>query len=218
MVSFAQRERRALANLFVELGPGAPTLCEGWRTADLAAHLVLREHRPDAAPGMVTRRPPFGPWTDRLTRELRDSTPWDELVARARSGPPAWLRPLDPLVNSVEFFVHHEDVRRAQPAWEPRELAAGDEDLLWARARPLARFARYDAPSGLGSRTEKGAASTAEPSRHLRPSRIEPVGRAPLQLGGPGPIVRGPVSELVLWLMGRQSASRAVVSAQREAA
>src|SRR5882762_622635 len=37
-------ERRELCDLFLELGPDAPTLCEGWTTLDLAAHLVLREH------------------------------------------------------------------------------------------------------------------------------------------------------------------------------
>ena len=48
-MSFARDERIALCDLLDETGPEAPTLCEGWRTLDLAAHLVLREHRPDAA-------------------------------------------------------------------------------------------------------------------------------------------------------------------------
>jgi uncharacterized protein (TIGR03085 family) len=184
VASFAQRERQALADLLEELGPRAPTLCEGWESADLAAHLVLREHRPDAGPGMVTKRPPFGPWTERLTRQLRDSTPWPELVARVRSGPPALLRPLDSQVNSVEFFVHHEDLRRAHAGWEPRALAGADEDLLWARARALARFARP------------------------RPSVLVASGRAPVVLGGSGPQARGQVGELVIWLTGRRRAAR----------
>jgi uncharacterized protein (TIGR03085 family) len=181
---FCQRERHALSDLFVVLGPKAPTLCEGWQSADLAAHLVLREHRLDAGPGMVTKRPPFGPWTDQLTRRLRDSTPWEVLVQRVHSGPPALLRPLDPQINTVEFFVHHEDLRRAQPSWEPRELAADDEDLLWARLRPLARFARR------------------------RPCRLEPAGRASLEFRGGGPVVKGTVGEILLWLMGRETAAR----------
>ena len=183
-----QRERQALSDLLAELGPDAPTLCEGWQSADLAAHLVLREHRPDAGPGMVTRRPPFGPWTDRLTRRLRDSTSWEDLVQKVRSGPPALLRPLDAQINTVEFFVHHEDLRRAQPSSEPRELAPDDEDLLWARLRLLARFARR------------------------RPSGLEPFNRAPLELGGSGPVVRGPVGEIVLWLMGRETAAQVDLS------
>ena len=191
MAPLCQRERQALSDLLAELGPNAPTLCEGWQSADLAAHLVLREHRPDAGPGMLTRRPPFGPWTDQLTRRLRDSTPWEELVQKVRSGPPALLRPLDPQINTVEFFVHHEDLRRAEPSWEPRELSPDDEDLLWARLRTLARFARR------------------------RPSGLEPAGRAPLELGGPGPVVKGPVGEMVLWLMGRETAAQVELSEEK---
>src|SRR5262249_33102419 len=52
-VSYARDERTALCALLGETGPGAPTLCEGWRTGDLAAHLVMRERRPDAAAGLL---------------------------------------------------------------------------------------------------------------------------------------------------------------------
>ena len=182
--SFAQRERQALASLLAELGPEAPTLCEGWRAADLAAHLVLRDRRPDAAPGMVTKRAPFGPYTERLQRQLLRSVPWPELLQMLRQGPPALLRPFDSQVNSVEFFVHHEDLRRAQPGWQPRQLAREDEDVLWARSKSLARFARR------------------------RPARLEAPGREPLVLGPSGPGLKGDVGELVMWLMGRTGAAR----------
>nr|BFF25281.1 hypothetical protein GCM10025732_32460 [Glycomyces mayteni] len=39
-----ERERRDLCELLAEVGPDAPTMCEGWTALDLAAHLVLREH------------------------------------------------------------------------------------------------------------------------------------------------------------------------------
>ncbi len=39
-----EREREELCDLFLELGPEAATLCEGWTSTDLAAHLVLQEH------------------------------------------------------------------------------------------------------------------------------------------------------------------------------
>ena len=42
----AAAERHDLCDTFLEVGPEAPTLCSPWRTRDLAAHLVLREHRP----------------------------------------------------------------------------------------------------------------------------------------------------------------------------
>lgn len=201
MAPFCQRERQALCDLLVELGPDAPTLCEGWRSADLATHLVLREHRPDAVPGMLTKRPPFGPWTEHLQKVLEHALGWDDLVQKVRSGPPAILRRLDPQFNSVEFFVHYEDLRRAQASWEPRDLAPADEDILWARARQLARFARR------------------------RPSRLEPTGRSPISLGGTGPAARargpaasGPVGELVLWLMGREGVAQVTLTEQQQAA
>ncbi|WP_461013210.1 maleylpyruvate isomerase N-terminal domain-containing protein, partial [Trueperella pyogenes] len=51
-MSFSSDERRRLADLLLAKGPDAPTLCEGWFTRDLAAHLWIREHRLDAAVGM----------------------------------------------------------------------------------------------------------------------------------------------------------------------
>ena len=45
-MTYAQDERAALAALLHETGPDGPTLCEGWQTRDLVAHLVLRERRP----------------------------------------------------------------------------------------------------------------------------------------------------------------------------
>ena len=48
--SIAQSERQALCSLLEDRGPLAPTLCEGWTTADLAAHLYVRERKPLAAP------------------------------------------------------------------------------------------------------------------------------------------------------------------------
>jgi uncharacterized protein (TIGR03083 family) len=52
-VSYSRDERLALCTLLDKTGPDAPTLCEGWNTGDLAAHLVLRERRPDAAAGVI---------------------------------------------------------------------------------------------------------------------------------------------------------------------
>src|SRR5215467_11727435 len=67
-VSYARDERAALCALFDETGPQAPTLCAGWRTADLAAHLVLRERRPDAAVGILGG--PLARHTQRVNQAL----------------------------------------------------------------------------------------------------------------------------------------------------
>lgn len=183
---FSQRERWALCDLLAELGPDAPTLCDGWRSADLAAHLVTREHRPDAAPGSVIKWHPLHSWTDRVQQGLRDTTTWDDLLARLRSGPPALLKPVDRTFNTVEYFVHHEDLRRAQPEWAPRALSTADEDQLWRYMRVAAHAARKAA------------------------RRLQAPGREPMLLSkkGDGGLVKGPVGELALWVTGRTSVAQ----------
>jgi uncharacterized protein (TIGR03085 family) len=112
----AARLRHDLSDLFDAVGPDAPTLCEGWTTRDLAAHLVVRESRPDAAAGILVKA--AASYGDRVRRRVADR-PWPELVDDVRSGPPRLspmrLRSLDDLTNTIEFFVHLEDVRRARP-------------------------------------------------------------------------------------------------------
>src|SRR6266516_3131828 len=124
-------ERAQLSDLFDELGPQAPTLLAPWTTRDLAAHLVLRERDYLAGPGLVLPGA-WGRLAERRTRALalRDFT-W--LIATIRSGPPpgffriGWVRRL-PSLN--EFFVHHEDVRRANGRG-PRTNEHAMDQALW---------------------------------------------------------------------------------------
>src|ERR1700753_2037874 len=111
----AQQERMTICDLFVELGSDAPTLCEGWKTADLAAHLVVRERRPDSGPGLVWA--PLAGYTEKVSVAARGRTSWEDLVDSVRRGPPAILKPFDGAMNTVEYFIHVEDVRRAQDNW-----------------------------------------------------------------------------------------------------
>lgn len=184
----ARSERAQLCNLFDQVGPDAPTLCEGWRTADLAAHLVVREQNPLAMPGMFWG--PAEPLTRRLMdRQLADGN-WTELVDRVRRGPQratmSAVPGLDQAMNGMEFFVHHEDVRRANDApREPRALRLDDEAHLWSRARLLARRLRK-APVGI---VVENALDAEEPLR------VRPGSRTVTLVGKP--------SELVLWLFGR---------------
>ena len=62
------------------------------------------------------------------------------------------LEPIDELVNTVEFFVHHEDVRRAAPGWTPRSLDRQLEDALATHrsGAPVGMLTRK-ATVGLGS-------------------------------------------------------------------
>src|SRR4051812_35302366 len=109
--SLADRERAALADLLEKLGPDAPTCCEGWTTAHLAAHLAVRDRRPDAMPGYGLERvsPRLGAWAHHVEDRLRESADHPDVVARVRSGPPRWSPMgwpgLGPLFNTTEFVI-----------------------------------------------------------------------------------------------------------------
>jgi uncharacterized protein (TIGR03085 family) len=153
----AADERRALSALFDDLGPDAPTLCEGWTTRDLAAHLVVREHRPDAAPGILV--PALAGYTQKV-QDRYAAKPWAELVEQVRNGPskfwPTAIGPLDELTNTAEFLVHHEDVRRAQPDWQPRPADGTRDAAAWRSAKQAAKLNLRKAPVGVTLRTTTG--------------------------------------------------------------
>jgi uncharacterized protein (TIGR03085 family) len=198
VVSFARDERAALCALLEKTGPAAPTLCEGWRTLDLAAHLVLREHHPAAAAGLVIS--PLARRTERVQRTLMERIPFSQLIATIRNGPPRLsvyrIPGFDERANTAEFFVHHEDVRRAASGWEPRDLPPGLANLLWQQLR-LARLLLRKAPVGVElARDDVGGSPGPERVR------ITAKARAPVVT------VTGPPAELLLWVMGRTSAAR----------
>jgi uncharacterized protein (TIGR03085 family) len=143
----ARDERTALCDLFTEVGPDAPTLCTGWRTRDLAAHLAIRERRPDAAPGILIK--PLAGYTRRV-QDSYAARPWTELVDLVRSGPPAYVPGrLDELMNTTEFYVHHEDVRRGQPDWQPRPPDPRRDGALWAAVSRAGRMMLRRSPVGV---------------------------------------------------------------------
>lgn len=159
----AADERRAVCDLFEQVGPDAPTMCGGWNTRDLAAHLVARERRVDAAPGILAK-----PLAGHL-RRVQDgyaAKPWPELVELVRSGP-AWfwptnLGPIDELFNTAEFFVHHEDVRRARADWAPREPDRRRDRALWKAVIRAANLMLRNSPVGLVLSTPAGEATTVK--------------------------------------------------------
>jgi uncharacterized protein (TIGR03085 family) len=145
----ATAERAALCETLLEVGPDAPTLCSPWLTRDLAAHLVLREHKPGLAVGS------FVPMvSERLEREQHDlarTTHWGDLVDRLRTGPPAWhptqIGAIDEAVNALEFFVHHEDILRARQSAAPRALSDETASGVWVALKRIAKlqFRKVDA-------------------------------------------------------------------------
>jgi uncharacterized protein (TIGR03085 family) len=194
-------ERAQLCDLFTDLGAEAPTLLAPWTTLDLAAHLLVREHDPLAGPGLVLP----GAW-GRLAERRRAAlavSGFDELVATIRSGPPPgffridWVRRL---ANLTEFFVHHEDVRRANGCGPRATNLPGLEEALWANAgRAPWLLARRLRGVGLLLQWEGT-------SRSVRARRGRPVVRL---TGRPG--------EVLLYLFGRREAAQVELSGPAEA-
>jgi uncharacterized protein (TIGR03085 family) len=152
-MTLASAERAALCTLLDEVGPGRPTLCAGWTTADLLAHLLVRERAPWAAGGVVV--PALSGITERAMRSW-DGVPWAERVDVLRRGAPLWsafrIGAVDALANGAEFFVHHEDVRRGEPGWEPRPPDPARDDALWALLGRMGRLLYRRSPVGVVAR------------------------------------------------------------------
>ncbi len=200
-LAFDAQERRKLCDVFNERGPSVATLLEGWTAHDLAAHMVLRERDLVAAPCIVLPGP-FQRFAEQRRVRLAERREFGWLVARIRSGPPpgffriGWVRSFP---NLNEFFVHHEDVRRAN-GMDPRTLTPELEAALWRNVR---RGSRY-----LGRRLRDRGLEIewAGTSERLRVRRGEPTARLS---GLPG--------ELLLYVFGRQSAAHVEVTGLAEA-
>lgn len=187
MTAFSRTERAELCDLLEDVGPEAPTLCDGWTTYDLTAHLVLRESDPLAVPGIVI--PALARLTDRGMRRLKAAHDYPTLVDRLRNGPPVWSPmgwpKLEPAMNTMEFFVHHEDVLRAVDPLARRDLPARSQGTLWAGIKAQGKTLARRCPTGLRLvRTDKDASTTVE-------------------AGEPVVTVRGLPAEIALYLFGR---------------
>ncbi|MFE6486697.1 TIGR03085 family metal-binding protein [Streptomyces sp. NPDC057757] len=199
MSTHAKRERLLLADLLEAEGPDAPTLCEGWNTRDLAAHVVVRERRADAAGGTWIKQ--LAPRLERVMSEFAEK-PYEELIQLIRTGPPRFspfnLKQIDEAANTVEFYVHTEDVRRARPGWTPRVLDPVFQDALWSRLERTARLSGRSAPTGLVLRRPDGQTVVAHK-------------------GAPVVTVTGEPSELLMFVFGRQDAADVALEGDKDA-
>jgi len=183
-MSLAQRERRDLCGLALVLGEDAPTLAGEWTAKELLAHLHLREHSLLGAPGLLIAA--LSGLTDREMARIgrQDFTVLVERV-RGQGLTPYAIPPVDKAVNTLEYFVHHEDLRRAQPGWTPRELDQDDEATLWSMIRIAGR--------GL-----------VRPARvPVRIRRTDTGAEATLRRGSDPAVLSGMPSEIVMFLYGR---------------
>jgi uncharacterized protein (TIGR03085 family) len=197
--NFARAERAELCDLLDAVGPDQPTLCEGWTTRDLAAHLLVRDRRPDASLATVIK--PFAGHADNVRRAVATGD-FSRLVERVRrpsplslAGPPF----LDRMVNTVEYFVHHEDVRRGVPGWTRRTLPRRLDDALLSQMRLLVRLRLRRYPASL---------------------TITSPGYPPITsgVGGPAVTVGGEPGELTMFFAGRQRAAQVEIDGPPEAA
>ena len=190
-MSFAQKERERLAALLLEVGPDAPTLNEGWTTQDLAVHLLVRETKPAAAPGIFIDA--LSGITDKETRKQR-ARPYGDVVRDWAAGPPVWLKPFNTAMNTSEHFIHHEDVRRGGGVVEPREFSRAVNEELFALAKRFGKLTLRNAPV---------------------PVILTPPDMPPATLGDKAGVadrgnnvlrVSGQPGELLLWVSGRDAA------------
>lgn len=218
---FTEASRDALVEALLAAGPGQPTLCEGWQTEHLAAHIVLRENSPLTV-GLVVPR--LSPRLERKTRALGDASAstsaYQRLVDRVAEGPrpPALLRGTSRTArftvdatrrlagttparraaqasNLLEFFVHTEDVRRAQDRWAPRHLADDYADALFGEFVRRVKLLYRSEPTGVDlmrSTGQRVVARTADQGENTV-------------------TVAGPAGELVLHGFGRRDHALVVV-------
>ncbi|CAM2840407.1 MULTISPECIES: TIGR03085 family metal-binding protein [Dermacoccus] len=193
MPNYAQAERQALCDTALRIGPDAPTLCDGWTVKDLLAHLAMRERRPEAVGILLPQARDLAERT-RARYALR---PFEDLVDMVRRGPhefsPFRIPAVDARANLQEYFIHHEDILRAQ-------LPYADESQVRT----------------VGERLQNSlyAALPAAGTMMLRHSRMRVAalcpGRTPVALTSPDEplgevVIEGLPSEVLLHLAGRMS-------------
>jgi uncharacterized protein (TIGR03085 family) len=187
--NFARLERSALCDLLDRVGPDEPTLCTGWTTGDLAAHLVVRERRPDAAAGLVIRG--LAGHMESV-RQAEAAKPFAATVAKIRRPPRLGLAGLpltDRLTNTTEFFIHHEDVRRAAAGWEPRPLDPALGAVLYRQFKTMGKLRLRKFPA---------AVAISAPG----------FGEIAVGAGGPAMTITGDPGELTLFFGGRKDVAR----------
>lgn len=199
MTRLSRTERSALCDLALQVGEDQPTLCGEWTVKDLVVHLLVRERSPAAA-GIVV--PVLARLTDAASRHTA-RTDFAVLVERLRHGPPRWspyaVPQVDAMLNTLEYYVHHEDIRRARQEWSPRELSRRDEALLWKQVGVAGKGLVRNAPVGVVlERTDKQA-------------------RAVLKEAPATVVVRGLPSELVLFVYGRTAQARVELDGPEDA-
>ncbi|MCW2522351.1 MAG: hypothetical protein JWO63_686 [Frankiales bacterium] len=185
------QERGALIATFRELGPDAPTLCAGWDTRTLLAHLIRRE-RSVLELGARLRLPIVTAKAEAAMDRYAEEHSFEDMLTTFGSGSPRYsifaVPALAEPINLLEYVIHHEDCRR--PAGlEPRPLSAEFNQHVLKRLRPFAKLTMRKSPVGVS---------------------LEPSGERPIRVGKGATepvVVAGQPVELALVATGRQAAA-----------
>ena len=201
MTDYSRVERLALCDLFDAVGPDQPTLCDGWTTYELAVHLHVREADPLAGPGIMI--PSLADTTERRMARAKAKYSFTEIVDKVRNGPPSFtiysIPGLGHNLNTTEYFVHHEDVRRAVADYTVRDLPPEQQEGLWKAVRLAAKSMTRKATSGLVLRRPDGTESVAK------------------KANGDGFVtVTGEPAELVMFCFGRQAVAQVELTGDPE--
>jgi uncharacterized protein (TIGR03085 family) len=190
--SVAQLERSELCDFLDRVGPNRATLCAGWTTHHLVAHLAIREGGLDQLRNLLPGR------GDRLVEAAVRTRDFAALVDRVRVGPPRLsffgLPGADRAGNTLEFLIHHEDARRGKDGWRPRELPTWVEDAVWRQVVTTAKLTSLRSKS------------------RLTLLRSDTGDEAVVSRGTGDQMVAGLPSELALYVSGRERAARVVRS------
>jgi len=195
--SIAKSERSGIAETLLKVGPDSATLCSGWTSFDLLIHLILREKRPDAAFG---ENIPFLKDKSQKLKAAIIAKGFEQAVEDFAKGPklPSFfaLPGVDAVANAFEFIVHHEDLLRAQPDYQIREIPSQQLETLWKWFTKSAPLYFRKAKMGLVLESELGTYTIK-------------TGKECLTL-------KGSVIDLILYAFGRKSVTNIEFSGDSE--
>ncbi|MDO5726972.1 MAG: maleylpyruvate isomerase family mycothiol-dependent enzyme [Bowdeniella nasicola] len=211
--SLAQRARHELAGYAEAVGPTAPTLCDGWQVADLIAHLYVREHRPTALVGITGGM--FAHVAEDEMRRVLTDRGFDALLNSVATGPPKLLARFDSKINTLEYLVHGEDIRRANPntPLAPMDVTYADREEIAGYFGAACAF--LSAPNDQLTYLQATDIHRRERTLRQRPTWVLGSEREHRQQGYQHDTVRrvrGPVRELVLYAFGRRAVADVVIT------
>lgn len=141
-MNFVTAERQRLVTTFERVGADAPTLCEGWSAEDLLRHLVIREIYPHV--GLFAKVPVGLADPAREQVEELNGQDYDTLLSTFRDGrqklSPLQVAPVDRAMNTLEYVIHHEDLRRAQNPVLGRVLTGEEQREIFTHLKGMAQM------------------------------------------------------------------------------